>query len=167
MIGASGKVIGYRCDVTDNEAVKKAFDWIDANYGGVKILINNAGLIGYTTIEYENTKKTMFFFLDSCSKSMILDEDNETILHSVINTNTLGLLNTTKAAYRHMKKYDSYGHVINVNSVAGHSCVSMTKEPLLNVYAGSKHFVTATTEILRQELNSLQNRKVRVSVSHN
>lgn len=97
---------------------------------------------------------------------MILDEGNEDELNLVIDTNTKGMINSIKAAYRHMKKYDSYGHIVNINSIAGHSCISITKEPKLNVYAGSKHFVTATTEVLRQELNSLQNRKVRISVNY-
>lgn len=44
LIDATGKLIGVQCDVTDNESVKTAFDWIEANYGGVNIVINNAGL---------------------------------------------------------------------------------------------------------------------------
>lgn len=95
---------------------------------------------------------------------MILDDDNEHDLNLVVDTNLKGLLNTTKAAYRHLKKYDAYGHIVNVNSILGHSVLKLGEKPTLNVYAGTKHAVTATTEVLRQELNYLQNRKVRVSV---
>lgn len=34
-----------------------------------------------------------------------------------------------------------------------------------NVYHGTKHAVTATTEILRQELIAMENDKIRVAVS--
>lgn len=96
---------------------------------------------------------------------MLLDEGNDEDLSLVIDTNLKGLLYSTKAAYRHLKKYDSYGHIINVNSVMGHNVLRMGEKPTLNVYPGSKFAITATTEVLRQELNYLQNRKVRVSVS--
>lgn len=94
---------------------------------------------------------------------MILNDDNEADLNLVIDTNVKGLLNSTKAAFRHLKKYDAYGHIIHVNSITGHNVVRFGRKPVLNVYAGSKHAVTATTEVLRQELNYLQNHKVRVS----
>lgn len=57
------------------------------------------------------------------------------------------------------------GHIVNINSISGH-CVPIFGEiPMSNVYAGSKHAVTAITEVLRQELNYLQNSKIKVSVS--
>lgn len=44
LVGAKGKLIGYHCDVTNNQSVKQAFDWIEDNYGGVNILVSSAGL---------------------------------------------------------------------------------------------------------------------------
>lgn len=44
LTGEKGKVIGQHCDVTDKVEVKKVFDWIDSNYGGVSILVNSAGI---------------------------------------------------------------------------------------------------------------------------
>lgn len=96
---------------------------------------------------------------------MILKDDNDAELNLVIDTNLKGLLNTTKAAYRHLQKYDAHGHIINVNSIVGHNVVKFGRKPVVNIYAGSKYAVTATTEVLRQELNYLENHKVRVSVS--
>lgn len=95
---------------------------------------------------------------------MILDENNEHDLDRIIDTNIKGLVYSTKAAYRHMTKYDAYGHIVHVNSILGHCVVPLAAKPMTSVYAGSKFAVTATTEVLRQELNYLQNRKVRVSV---
>ena len=63
-----------------------------------------------------------------------------------------------------MKKLDDYGHIININSIYGHGVPIVSTDPRTNVYAGTKHAITATTEILRQELNFLKNKKIRVSV---
>lgn len=65
-----------------------------------------------------------------------------------------------------MKKLDDYGYIININSIAGH-VVPFPADGISrsNVYHGTKHAVTATTEILRQELVCMKNHKIRVSVS--
>lgn len=47
------------------------------------------------------------------------------------------------------------GHVIHISSIAGHKVVPV---PKLNVYFASKFAVTALTETLRQELNSIGSR---------
>ena len=60
-----------------------------------------------------------------------------------------------------MKKHKiDDGHIIHINSAAGHRVFS----PQFNVYPASKFAVTALTETLRQELNSLGT-KIRVTVS--
>lgn len=63
-----------------------------------------------------------------------------------------------------MKKSDDYSMIININSVAGHKVPFFSDGQQSNVYHGTKHAVTATTEILRQELIALKNDKIRVSV---
>lgn len=60
-----------------------------------------------------------------------------------------------------MKANNVNGHIIHINSVAGHKCPDI---PNLNVYTASKYAVTALTETLRQELNSI-NSKIKVTVS--
>jgi len=39
----SGKVYGYKCDVTDLQSIKDAFKWIEQKFSQIHILINNAG----------------------------------------------------------------------------------------------------------------------------
>lgn len=95
---------------------------------------------------------------------MILADDNEDALQQVIETNLGGTLNCTKAVYRHLKKHDDIGHIININSVFGHAVPPFGAEPIFNIYPGTKHAITATTEVLRQELNYLKNDKVKVTV---
>lgn len=33
------------CDITDERAVQDVFGWVDAELGGVSVLVNNAGII--------------------------------------------------------------------------------------------------------------------------
>lgn len=42
-VAAAKLIHGYECDVSKEESVKAAFKWIDSTFGGVNILINNAG----------------------------------------------------------------------------------------------------------------------------
>lgn len=97
---------------------------------------------------------------------MILsDTDNIQKIKDVIDTNLNGLIYCTQATYRHLHKNDAEGHIININSIYGHGVPKFGDIPSINVYPATKHAVTATTEVLRQELNYLQNKKVKVSVN--
>lgn len=44
LAGASGQLHAFECDVANYESVKSAFSWIDKTFGGVNILVNNAGV---------------------------------------------------------------------------------------------------------------------------
>ena len=44
MRDAEGKVYAHKCDVADQQSVAAAFSWIEAKFGGVDVLINNAGV---------------------------------------------------------------------------------------------------------------------------
>jgi NAD(P)-dependent dehydrogenase (short-subunit alcohol dehydrogenase family) len=41
---ADGKVFAYKCDVSDQQSVAAAFAWIEQQFHGVDVLINNAGV---------------------------------------------------------------------------------------------------------------------------
>lgn len=95
-----------------------------------------------------------------------MSDDNVADLCNVINTNLFGTLFCTKIAYKMMQKNDSMGHIINVNSILGHGVPKIGGQaPITNVYPSTKHAITAMTEVLRQELNYMENKKVKVSVS--
>lgn len=137
----SGKIYAYRCDVSDPESVKDAFKWIEEKFGAIHILVNNAAII---------------------YNGKITDESDEAgiTMTSVIDINITGVLNCTRAGVRLMKKSDDYGMVININSIVGHSVQFMTGA---NIYAPTKHAMTAFSEVLRQEFVSENNGKIRVS----
>lgn len=141
----TGSVYAYKCDVSDLQSIKAAFKWIEEKFKVVHILINNAGII-------RNIK-------------ILTDDDVSDKINDIINTNFAGLVHVTREAYRLMKSSNDYGMIINVNSNAGHKVPFPTNPSVShNVYHGTKHAVTATSEVLRQELICQENDKIRVSV---
>lgn len=46
----SGKLYSVKADVTKDDEISTAFDWVNKNVGPISILINNAGLARNTTI---------------------------------------------------------------------------------------------------------------------
>uniref|UniRef100_A0A1I8Q6A2 Dehydrogenase n=1 Tax=Stomoxys calcitrans TaxID=35570 RepID=A0A1I8Q6A2_STOCA len=131
----------FKCDVSNEDSVKEAFAWIEEKFGGIDVLINNAGVVKQTTI---------------------LAEKNSEELLSTINTNVLGVVWCTREAFRSMRhRGDGSGHVIIINSVAGH-VIPHIPGLSLNIYPPSKHAITAMTEVLRQELIN-ENTKIKVT----
>lgn len=139
-----GKVYAYKCDISDPKSVTEAFKWIEKEFKVVNILVNNAG-IGRNSLILGETEQAFTDFND------------------ILNTNVRGLVQCTREAYRLMKKSDDYGLIININSILGHQVINMGIPG--NSYTASKFAVTAITETLRQELNMVNNTKVRVTVS--
>jgi NADP+-dependent farnesol dehydrogenase len=62
-------------------------------------------------------------------------------------------------------KSQEFGYVININSIAGHFVpFPTTNVPSYNIYPASKYGVTATNEVLRQELIFSESKdKIRVT----
>lgn len=131
-----------KCNLTKEEDIVEGFDYAIKTYGGVDILINNAGF---------------------CRKSAILDEGNLELLKTIIETNVLGVISCTKKAFKSMADRDVPGYIINVSSVGGHVVPYMPNTPGLNVYSPTKHAVTALGTVLRHELNFFKKPKIRVS----
>ncbi|KAF2894951.1 hypothetical protein ILUMI_11219, partial [Ignelater luminosus] len=129
--GKKGKLYACQADITKENDILEAFQWIKNNLGPVHILINNAGVFKTTNLSDGDTQ----------------------LWKEVINTNVLGLCIATREAVKDMKANNVDGHIIHINSMAGHFVPSHF--PNINVYAGTKYAVTALTETLRQELNSI------------
>ncbi|XP_073835626.1 farnesol dehydrogenase-like [Musca autumnalis] len=131
----------FKCDVGDEQSVKDAFSWIEDTFGGVDVLINNAGVMKTTSL---------------------LAENNTEDLVATMNTNVMGVVWCTREAFRSMRQRDgAMGHVIIVNSVAGHK-VPFFPGINFNIYPSSKHAVTAMTEVLSQEL---ANEKTKIKIT--
>jgi 3-oxoacyl-[acyl-carrier protein] reductase len=87
---------GYACDVADSEACGALVKQVEADFGGLDVLVNNAGV----------TRDNVLM--------RIKDEDWD----AVLDTNLRGAFNLMRAASRGMMKRRS-GRIINITSVVG------------------------------------------------
>ncbi|XP_037926296.1 farnesol dehydrogenase-like [Hermetia illucens] len=117
-----------KCDVTNEEDIKKAFAWVEKDLGGTDILVNNAGAFHYGV--------------------NLVDSDNSGVIHKIVDTNVKAVAFCVREAFNSMKKRDFAGHVIIINSVAGHTS---ERFPGANMYIPSKHAVTAMAQTYRHE----------------
>ncbi|XP_053953833.1 farnesol dehydrogenase-like [Anastrepha ludens] len=135
----------FTCDVSSQESVDKAFDWIIEKLGGVDILVNNAGIF----------KKGQAVTLDPVQ------------IQQMVQTNVMGVVYCTQRAFKSMKERNYDGHVVIVNSVLGHAIPAKPNSgaPVMNVYPPTKYAITAITEVYRQEFRGLKTKIKITSVS--
>lgn len=112
-------------DVRDNAAVEILAQEVENVWGGIDVLVNNAGLA---------------LGLSSIDKGDINDWD------TMIDTNVKGLLYITRALSPLMVKQNS-GHIINIGSTAGKVAYANG-----NVYCATKFAVDALTQSMRIDL---------------
>ncbi|OOR88281.1 3-oxoacyl-ACP reductase [Moraxella caviae] len=118
--------IGRVLDVCDDEAIDKLFEEIDSVYGGLNVLVNNAGI----------------------TKDGLLMRMKDDDWASVIDTNLSSIYRTSRRAVRGMMKARS-GRIINITSVVG----QMGNAGQAN-YAASKAGVEGFTRALAREIGS-------------
>lgn len=133
-----------KCDISDLQSVNEAFDEILEKFGGIDILVCNAGIL---------------------IPGLMTEMDPQRI-NTVLQTNVMGIVYCTQRAFKSMKERNVNGHVVLINSVGGHRVyVGPPSDPLpsANMYSPSKFAVTAMTELYRQEFYGLGT-KVKVTV---
>lgn len=121
-------------DVTKQESIAAAVSGTIGDYGGIDVLVNNAG-----------------FPLAGFAEDVQVSE-----LREQFDTNFFGSVAVTKAVLPQMRARKS-GHIIMVSSVAGRA-----GQPSLSSYASSKWALEGWTESLRMEMYSLGIRVVLV-----
>jgi NAD(P)-dependent dehydrogenase (short-subunit alcohol dehydrogenase family) len=125
IVAAGGQAIAVDCDVADEEAVARAMHAAVEGFGGVDILINNAGL---HSVAYNRG----FGELGSRETRRLFD------------VNVFGTINCTLAA-RPLMAARGGGSVINIASIAAYSSA--------NAYGVSKLTVRGLTIALAHELS--------------
>ncbi|MDQ3180069.1 MAG: SDR family oxidoreductase [Acidobacteriota bacterium] len=124
-LSALGEVEGEVCDVQSEAQVRMMLDECARIFGGVDILINNAGIgiIGKTVEE------------------MSAEEFEQTL-----QTNLFGVFYACHHAIPFLKKRDG-GYIINISSLAGQNA-----HPRMAAYNASKFALNGFTEALMQEV---------------
>lgn len=131
-----------KCDLTVESDIKTAFEYIEKNFGGVDVLINNAG---------------------GAKLGMTLEGDLDDLTHT-INLNLVGVISCTKKAYKSMADRKVPGYIITISSIMGHNYVNFPGfPPATNVYSPTKFALRALNTVLRHELNHLKQNQIRVS----
>ena len=120
--GVEGRV--YQFDVADFEATSQAFDRIGSDFGGLDVLVSNAGV----------TRDQLLVRMKAAEWDIVLQ------------TNLSGTFNCNRAAARTMLRQRS-GRIINITSVAG-----LTGNPGQTNYAASKAGIVGFTKALAKEL---------------
>ncbi|XP_032683762.1 farnesol dehydrogenase-like [Odontomachus brunneus] len=130
-----GRLYTMCCDMSKEEDIDKVFAHIENAYGGVDIMINNAGVIDYTRM-VESDRKTF---------------------ERLLNINVLAVATCVNKAVRSMRGRNVEGHVFNVNSILGHEIPTkplseITGSNGFNLYPATKHATVALTHTVRREL---------------
>ena len=90
--------IAYACDVTNEDQVKAAINWVAERFGRIDVLVNSAGVTGKTNIKSHEIELGDFRF--------------------VFEVNVVGSFLTSRAVLPHMLKRN-YGRILHIASIAG------------------------------------------------
>lgn len=115
--GLSDDYFGVVCDITDTDAVNAAIASVVERFGGIDIVINNAG-IG--------------------AAGNIADNDDDE-WHRVLDVNVVGLARVSRAALPYLRK-SKHAAIVNTCSIAG-----IAGLPNRALYSASKGAVAAVT----------------------
>ena len=119
---AGGRAITAQADVSDPAAVARLFDAAEAAFGGVDVVVNNAGIM----------------------KLASMAESDDALFDSQVAVNLKGTFNTLRQAARRLR---DGGRIINLST----SVVGLKLETY-GVYAATKAAVETMTAILSKEL---------------
>jgi NAD(P)-dependent dehydrogenase (short-subunit alcohol dehydrogenase family) len=125
--GATDNVLVLALDVTQADQVAAAVKAAEARFGGIDVLMNNAGIGYFAAVE----------------------EGEESEVRKMFDVNVFGLTRMTQAVLPGMRKRRS-GCIVNVSSLAG-----IRGMPALGQYCATKFAVEGLSEALRQEVEPL------------
>lgn len=121
------RVMLARLDVTDGASIGAAVAAAQARFGGIDVLLNNAGFGAYGPLEA--------FDMEGIRRQF--------------DTNVIGLLAVTKAVLPLMRQQGN-GVIVNISSIGGRMTF-----PLGTLYHGTKFAVEGLSEALHYELGPL------------
>ena len=116
-LNPDGAKFGFRCDVSNDDEVKAAIDAVAAQFGGIDVLVNNAGI--------------------GAAGDVTANDDAE--WHHVLDVNVLGMVRTTRAALPYLRQ-STKAAVVNTCSIAAWAGL-----PNRALYSASKGAILALT----------------------
>jgi 3-oxoacyl-[acyl-carrier protein] reductase len=119
---AGGRAVAAQADISDATQVARMFDSAETAFGGIDVLVNNAGIMKLATIA----------------------DSDDALFSRQIAVNLTGTFNTLREAAKRLR---DGGRIINFSS----SVTSML-QPTYGVYAATKAAVEAMTSVLAKEL---------------
>jgi len=119
---AGGRALAAQADVSDPAAVARMWDAAEAAFGGVDVLVNNAGIMKLATIA----------------------DGDDALIDSQIAVNLKGSIHMMRLAAQRLR---NGGRIINFSS----SVVGLY-QPTYGVYAATKAGIEAMTHVLSKEL---------------
>jgi 3-oxoacyl-[acyl-carrier protein] reductase len=119
---AGSRAITAQADVSNGAAVARMFDMADAAFGGVDVLVNNAGIMRLAS----------------------LADSDDALFDGQVAINLKGTFNTLREASRRLR---NGGRIVNLSS----SQTSLL-HPTYGIYAATKAAVEAMTHVLAREL---------------
>ena len=124
--GKDCRAVAIEADVTDRDAMARAFDAVEKAFGTVTILVNNAGIAQSPTRAFEVTPEEW---------------------HKVLGIDLDAVFHNAQEAARRMLAAGKKGSIINISSVLGFGVAKGTA-----AYAVAKAAVIQTTKALAVEL---------------
>ena len=123
----AGSALALKLDVTDSGQIAEAVRQAEARFGGIDVLVNNAGY-GYRGA---------------------VEEASDSEIRALFDTNFFGLVAMTQAVLPGMRARES-GYIINISSVGGRMAA-----PGSGFYSATKFAVEGMSDALRKELKPL------------
>jgi NAD(P)-dependent dehydrogenase (short-subunit alcohol dehydrogenase family) len=121
------RALALPLDVTDRDQITSAVGSVEKTFGGIDVLVNNAGY-GYMAA---------------------VEEGEDAEVRKLFDTNYFGVVDTLKAVLPGMRARRS-GHVINISSMTG-----LVANPPNAYYSSTKFALEALTEALAKEVGPL------------
>lgn len=116
-LNPDGAKFGFRCDVSNDDEVRAAIEAVAAQFGGIDVLVNNAGI--------------------GAAGDVTANDDAE--WHRVLDVNVLGMVRTTRAALPYLRRSNAAA-VVNTCSIAATAGL-----PNRALYSASKGAILSLT----------------------
>lgn len=114
------------CDVTKDNCVADAFDFVDKTLGGVDVLVNTARTYrNIGVLDYEQPVSELAYNID---------------------VDFTGAIRCARLAFKSMETRDTYGYIININSNFSNLLTPM-KNIELGVYSGACSAISTTSNV--------------------